>query len=26
MVFIAPLGEDGTVQMLLGVLDIWPVI
>ena len=24
--FIAPLGEDGTVQMLLGVLDIWPVI
>ena len=26
-VFIAPLGEgDGDVQMLFGVLDIWPVI
>ncbi|HEY7978287.1 MAG TPA: PAS domain-containing protein [Rhizomicrobium sp.] len=25
-VFIAPLGENGTVQMLFGVLDIWPVI
>ena len=25
-VFVAPLGEDGTVQMLFGVLDIWPVI
>lgn len=24
--FIAPLGENGTVQMLFGVLDIWPVI
>lgn len=25
-VFVAPLGENGTVQMLFGVLDIWPVI
>jgi len=25
-VFIAPLGENGTVQVLFGVLDIWPVI
>jgi hypothetical protein len=24
--FIAPLGEDGTVRMLFGVLDIWPII
>jgi hypothetical protein len=24
--FIAPLGEDGVVQMLFGVLDIWPII
>lgn len=25
-VFIAPLGADGDVRMLFGVLDIWPVI